>query len=131
MRTEFKVFRFIAVFFFVVAPIYWIMAHEIAGAVALLLSGAVGLIIAAYMNITGRKIDARYEDNPDAEVVDGTGELGFFPPSSIWPLWAAATLSLIVLGPIYGWWISIIGAGVGVWALTGWVFEFYRGDYSH
>ena len=57
--------------------------------------------------------------------------LGFFPASSIWPLWAALTMVLIVLGPVFGWWISLLGLGMGIWSLTGWVYEYYRGDYKH
>jgi len=65
------------------------------------------------------------------EIAEGAGELGCFPASSIWPLWTAATMVLIVLGPVFGWWISLIGLGVGIWSLTGWVYEYYRGDYKH
>jgi Cytochrome c oxidase subunit IV len=43
------------------------------------------------------------------------------PASSIWPLWAALTMVLIVLGPVFGWWISLLGLGMGIWSLTGWV----------
>ena len=38
---------------------------------------------------------------------------------------------LIVLGPVFGWWISLLGLGMGIWSLTGWVYEYYRGDYRH
>jgi hypothetical protein len=36
-----------------------------------------------------------------------------------------------VLGVVIGWWLVIIGAGLGVVALTGWVFEYYRGEHAH
>ncbi|HEY5179915.1 MAG TPA: cytochrome c oxidase subunit 4 [Dermatophilaceae bacterium] len=69
---------------------------------ALLLAGVLLGMITVYLAITSRKID-RPEDKPDAEIVEGAGELGFLPASSIWPLWAALTMVLIVLGPVFGW----------------------------
>jgi hypothetical protein len=41
---------------------------------------------------------------------------------------AAATA---VLGIAVGWWIFFIGAGIGIVALVGWVFEYSRGDHAH
>ena len=132
MRTEWKIFAPIAVFFFIVAVIYGYFTRltEPIGMVGLLLSGLFCVMIAVYLAITSRKID-RPEDHPDAEIAEGAGELGFFPASSIWPLWAALTMVLIALGPVFGWWISLIGVGMGIWSLTGWVYEYYRGDYRH
>ena len=37
----------------------------------------------------------------------------------------------LLLGPVFGWWLSILGVGVGVWAVCGWVYEFYVGEYAH
>ena len=35
------------------------------------------------------------------------------------------------LGPVFGWWLTLLGAGIGVWAVMGWCYEFYVGDYKH
>lgn len=131
MKTERGIFTFVAIFFLVMAPIYWFSAHEIAGAIALLLSGLFGLMIMGYLALTGRSIDLRAEDDKDAEIAEGAGALGFFPPKSIWPFWCALTIAIMVLGPVFGWWITILGAGLGAWALCGWVYEYYRGAYRH
>jgi len=132
VKTEWKIFAPIAVFFVVVAVIYgyFTKLSEPIGIVALVLAAATCGMIAVYLAITSRKID-RPEDRPDAEIAEGAGELGFFPASSIWPLWTALTMVLIVLGPVFGWWISLLGLGMGIWSLTGWVYEYYRGDYRH
>lgn len=132
MKTEWKIFAPIAIFFIVVTVIYsfFTKLSEPIGTVALLLSGAMCGMIAIYLALTSRKID-RPEDRPDGEIAEGAGELGFFPASSIWPLWTALTMVLIVLGPVFGWWISLMGLGMGIWSLTGWVYEYYRGDYKH
>ena len=132
MRTEWKVFAPIGAFFFIVTVIYGYFTRlkEPIGMVGLLLSGLFCVMIAVYLAITSRKID-RPEDDPHGEIAEGAGELGFFPASSIWPLWTALTMVLIVLGPVFGWWLSLIGVGMGIWSLTGWVYEYYRGDYRH
>ena len=81
--------------------------------------------------VTARRIEPRPEDLKDAEIADGAGELGFFPPYSWWPLWCACCLALIVLGIIFGWWLFIIGCGLGIFALSGLIFEYYRGEHAH
>jgi hypothetical protein len=77
-------------------------------------------------------MEPRPEDRKDAEIADGAGELGFFPPYSWWPLWCAATLGLIVFGTAMGaWWLLIIGGGLGAIALCGWIYEYYIGEHAH
>lgn len=132
MRTEWKIFAPIGGFFVLVAIIYgyFTKLSEPIGIVGLLLSAALCGMIATYLALISKKID-RPEDDPNGEIAEGAGELGFFPASSIWPFWTALTMVLIVLGPVFGWWISLIGLGMGIWSLTGWVYEYYRGDYKH
>ena len=42
-----------------------------------------------------------------------------------------ACLAVIVLGVVIGWWLVIIGAMLGAVALSGWIFEYYRGVHAH
>ncbi len=132
MKTEWKVFAPIAAFFVLLAPIYaWFTKlSEPIGVVGLLLASGTCGLIAFYLARVSRHTD-RAEDRPDGEIAEGAGDQGFFPASSIWPLWAALTMVVIVLGPVFGWWITLIGLGMGAWSLTGWVYEYYRGDYRH
>lgn len=131
MKAERWIFTLIAVFFLVVAPLYWFVSGEIIGTVALLLTLAFCGMLAVFLTIQSRKIDPRPEDRKDAEIIEGAGELGFFPGRSIWPFWTALTVTLMALGPVFGWWLTLLGAGVGVWALSGWVYQYYRDDYQH
>ena len=131
MKVEGWMFAAIAIFLAIVSPIYWFMSHEIIGTVALIMSVLLFVMIAVYMFNLARKMDARLEDRKDAEIAEGAGALGFFPPKSIWPFWVALTVQLLALGPVFGWWISILAVVLGIWALSGWVFEYYRGDYQH
>ena len=131
MKLEAWVFGVNAIFFGIVAPIYWFSSEDPTGTSALVMTALLSSLVAFYLGFHANKMDARPEDRKQAEIVDGAGELGFFPPYSWWPLWCALSLSLIVLGVVFGWWLTVIGVGAGTMALIGWVFEFYRGAHAH
>jgi len=131
MKAEAWVFGILTVFVLIVTPIYWIMSEDPTGTTALVMTFFLSLLVAFYLAVTGRRMDARPEDRKEAEIADGAGELGFFPPYSWWPLWCALTLSVIVLGLVFGWWLFIAGSAIGIVTLSGWVFEYYRGDHAH
>jgi len=131
VKIEAWIFGINAVFFGVVTPAYWFLSEDPSGTAALFMTTALMLLVTFYLAFHAKKMDLRPEDNKLAEVVDGAGELGFFPPYSWWPLWCAASLAVCVLGIVFGWWLFIIGVGLGSIALVGWVFEFYRGEHAH
>ena len=131
MKIEAWVFGILSVFVVVVTPIYWLMSNDPTGTTALVMTFFLSLLVAFYLSVTARRMDARPEDRKEAEIAEGAGELGFFPPYSWWPLWCAATLGVIVLGIVYGWWLFIIGVGLGSIAVCGWIYEYYRGEYAH
>ena len=132
MKVEGWMFAAIAIFVAIVTPIYWFMSHEIIGTVALIMTVLLFTMVAFYVFNRSRKMDARLEDRKDAEIAEGAGALGFFPPKSIWPFWAALTVAVIFLGPaLHQGWITLIGIAMGIWSCSGWVLEFYRGDYKH
>lgn len=137
MKVEARLFMFLWVFFAVVTVIYLgsnfvIYRHvEPIGTTVFALSCLMSLMIWFYLVVVGRKMDHRPEDIKTGEVVDGAGTLGFFPPRSIWPFASAAVLSVVLLGPIFGWWLTILGVVVGIWVCFGWCYEFYVGEYRH
>lgn len=131
MKVEAWVFGANAVFLGIVTPIYWIMSEDPTGTSALVMATGLAALVAFYLGFHGRRMDARPEDRKEAEIVEGAGELGFFPPYSWWPLWCALALSVCVLGVVFGWWLFLIGVAAGSMALTGWVFEYYRGEHAH
>lgn len=131
MKAEAWVFGFNAIFFAIVAPVYWLSSGDPTGTAALTMTCALALLVTFYLGFHAKKMDSRPEDRQEAEISDGAGELGFFPPYSWWPLWCAATLGLCVLGVVFGWWLSLLGLGAGSVALNGWVFEYYRGEHAH
>ncbi len=131
MKAETWVFVALAVFVAAVTPIYWIMSNDPTGTAALILTFFLVLMISLYLGIISRRIDPRPEDKKSGEIAEGAGELGFFPPSSKWPLFVSLTFTLVILGPVFGWWLMVLGFGFGAVTLTGLVFEFYRGDHAH
>lgn len=131
MKAESLTFLGLALFFAIVAPVYWVMSHEPAGTAALILTTLLLLMIGGYLALIARKMDPRPEDRKDGEILEGAGELGFFPPHSLWPFICALTFGLVILGPVFGWWLTILGFGFGAFAVMGWIFEYYRGEFSH
>jgi ABC-type glycerol-3-phosphate transport system permease component len=131
VKIEAWVFGILSLFVLVVTPIYWLMSNDPTGTTALVMTFFLALLVAFYLSITARRMDPRPEDRKEAEIVDGAGELGFFPPYSWWPLWTAMTLAVAVLGIVFGWWLFIAGCGIGIVTLSGFIFEYYRGDHAH
>lgn len=131
MKVEAWIFGSLVIFYAIVTPIYWFVSYEITGTVALLLTFFLVFMIAVYLGLISRRIPPRPEDRKSGEIAEGAGELGFFPPQSKWPLFCALTLALFVLGPVFGWWLSILATGIAVATVTGWIYEFYRGDHAH
>jgi hypothetical protein len=132
VKVESLIFGIIAFFCVAAAVVYGFWAKEPIGTTALVLSAGLTGLIGGFFWFVSRRIDARPEDRKDAEIADGAGELGFFPPYSWWPLWCAATLGLIVFGTaMAAWWLLIIGFGLGALALCGWIYEYYVGEHAH
>ena len=131
MKIEAYVFLALTGFFAVIAPVYWILSRDPTGTAALILTFFLALMIAGYLGLIARRLDPRPEDKNLGEIAEGAGELGFFPPQSIWPLYVAVTAALVFLGPVFGWWLTIIGFGFGAISITGLLYEFYRGDHAH
>lgn len=137
MKKEAWVYLPLAGFFVFMTVMYYFFGRydngkiEWAGTAALALSALMVLMIGGFYTITGSKMDLRPEDRVDGEIVEGAGAVGFFPPSSIWPFWCAVTAGLVFLGPVFGWWITALGFGFGAWAVCGWVYQYYKGEYAH
>jgi hypothetical protein len=131
MKAEAWIFGICTAFFLLVTPSYWFITGDPTGTSALVMTTLLTLLITFYLGIHAARMEPRPEDLKDAEIADGAGELGFFPPYSWWPLWCALTAATIVLGVVIGWWLVVIGAVLGAVALSGWVFEYYRGEHAH
>jgi hypothetical protein len=132
MKSEAWIFAICTIFLVLVSPAYWFITSDWTGTSALVMTTLLTLMVTLYLGFHAAKMDPRPEDRKDGEIAEGAGELGFFPPYSWWPLWCALTLAVIVFGLAAGaWWLFIIGTVIGAVALTGWIFEYYRGIHAH
>ncbi|HEX8934609.1 MAG TPA: cytochrome c oxidase subunit 4 [Pseudonocardiaceae bacterium] len=129
MRVEARIFEIITAFFFASAVIYGLWSHgEPVGSAAITLTGGLTLIVGTYFRFVSRRVRMRPEDNVDAEISDGAGELGFFSPGSYWPFGMA--LGASVLGYALAlnlWWMVAIGVALVIGTVTGLVFEYHIG----
>lgn len=132
MKVEAWIFAVTTAFFALVTPSYWLITGDWTGTTALAMTTALALMVGSYLGFHASRMDPRPEDRQSAEIADGAGELGFFPPYSWWPLWCSMCLATMVYGVAVGaWWLVIIGGAFGIIALCGWVFEYYRGIHAH
>lgn len=131
MKSEAWVFIICTAFFGLLSPVYWFMSYDPTGTSALVMTTLLMALCAFYLGVHASRMEPRPEDRQDGEIVEGAGELGFFPPYSWWPLWCGLTLGVIVLGVVVGWWMVVIGAVLGLVALQGLIFEYYRGEHAH
>jgi hypothetical protein len=138
MKAEAWIFAICTVFLVLVTPAYWFITDasqhgpDWTGTSALTMTTLLTAMMTLYLGFHARKMDPRPEDRKDADISEGAGELGFFPPYSWWPLWCGLTLAVIVFGvAAAAWWLFIIGAVLGAIALSGLIFEFYHGEHAH
>ena len=95
---------------------------------ALILTGCLALLIGSYFQFVARRIGPRPEDNPDAEVSDGAGELGFFSPGSYWPVGLAGAAAFMAVAlAFFHVWMIVLGMGLMLVAIAGLVFEYHAG----
>jgi Cytochrome c oxidase subunit IV len=132
MKVESRIFEIITAFFFLAAIVYALLAHEPVGIVALFLTGGLALIIGTYFRFVSRRLEQRPEDNPEAEISDGAGDVGFFSPGSYWPIGVAAAAALTGVAIAF-WhvWLLVIGGVLLLLAVGGLVFEYHIRPSEH
>jgi hypothetical protein len=117
----------IAIFFGIVGAIYWFVSYEQGGTVMLAGTTLLGLLPGSYYLWWSRRMKPRPEDRTDATVEEGSGIIGSFPNSSIWPFILGMGLFLIVLSLVFGLWLLTPGAALVISALVGVTVESRRG----
>jgi protein-S-isoprenylcysteine O-methyltransferase Ste14 len=131
MKVEGFLFVGCAVFFAVSDAVYWYFSKDPTGTTALALAVGLAFLTGFYLLFTGRRLPRRPEDDPEGEISQGTGELGFFSPHSWWPLLLGLAAATAAAGMALGWWLFLIGLLLVFLATIGFVFEYYRGIYAH
>jgi hypothetical protein len=131
MKIEGYLFVGCAIFFAIADVVYWLWSKDPTGGTALAISVGLAGLIGFYLLFTGARVDERPEDDKEGEIADAAGELGFFSPHSWWPLFLALAAALTAVGVVIGWWMVFIGAMATILTAIGFVFEYYRGHFSH
>jgi protein-S-isoprenylcysteine O-methyltransferase Ste14 len=131
VKVEAYLFLGCATFFGASDIVYWKFSHDPTGTTALALSVCLAFLVGFYVLFTGRRLPERPEDTPEGEIDEGVGELGFFSPHSWWPFFVGLAAAVAALGVALGWWLFLIGLLATVFAVIGFVFEYYRGHYAH
>ena len=131
MKFEGSLFVGCAIFFGGADIVYWYFSKDPTGTTALALAVGLAFLTGFYLLFTGRRLPERPEDNPDGEIAEGTGELGFFSPHSWWPLFVGLAAAIAALGVAIGWWMFLIGLLALFLTTIGFVFEYYRGENKH
>jgi hypothetical protein len=127
MRVEARIFEIITAFFFLSAVVYGLWSGgEPVGTVALTLTGGLTLIVGTYFRFVSRRVRMRPEDNAEAEISDGAGELGFFSPGSYWPVGMAAAATVVGFALAFAeWWLVALGILALLTTIAGLVFEYH------
>ena len=132
MKVESRIFDIVTVFFFIAAIVYTVVAREVVGVVALFLTGGLSLIICTYFRFVSRRLEDRPEDNPEAEISDGAGDVGFFSPGSYWPIAVAGSAALVGIGLAFFYvWLLVIAGVLLLFTVGGLVFEYHIRPADH
>ena len=127
MKVEGLLFGVYAVFLILVTAIYWLLSQDPTGTACLLLSGFLAFMVGYYLWFTARRMEARPEDRGDADISEGSGEMGFFSPHSWWPIYTAGAFTITAIGLIFGPWLFLIGFVLVLITSMGFLFEYYVG----
>ena len=130
MKVGGWLFGIFAIFYFIVAGIYYYLSGDEIGTTALVMTGGLAILVAFYTLYTDRRLDAMPEDRPDANIDEADPEYGFYSPHSWWPLPVAIGAMLIALGLTFAAWLVVLGVTVLFIAIIGWLFEYYRGSFA-
>ncbi|MEU2020808.1 cytochrome c oxidase subunit 4 [Streptomyces sp. NPDC016469] len=123
MKGEAWLFSGVALFFAATCAVYAAFAPDPAGIAALAVSGLMAALISAFLWRQARRSAPRPEDRKDALVQEVSGRRGCFPARSHYPAISAAGTALLGLGTVQGLWLFLIGVGVLIPGVYGFVFQ--------
>ncbi|MCW2715769.1 MAG: putative integral rane protein [Frankiales bacterium] len=127
MKVEGYLFGFIGAFLVPATIVYWYFSRDPTGTACLVMSIGLAAMVAFYLLFTAKRMDARPEDRPDAEISEGSGEVGFFSPHSWWPIAMGASFAITMIGTVIGPFLVMIGGMMLLVSTFGLLFEYYVG----
>jgi hypothetical protein len=109
MRVGLRLFLSSMSFAIVIAIVYWLIAHEIAGTFLLGFMAFALAVIAGYMIVAEREADL-WGDRPDANQRDAAGQVvGTYSIRSPLPMWAGLAITCILLGLVISPTLAVLG----------------------
>ncbi len=117
----------IGVFFGIIGIVYWFTSYEDGGFAMLVGSALLGLGPGAYYFWWSQRMKPQADDDPEAEVAEGSGAIEAFPGSSIWPFILGLGATFTVLTFVFGLWMAPIAAALILSAAIGGTVESRRG----
>ncbi len=127
MKLVAKLFIGGAVFYLLVAGVYWIMSHDEAGTTALVLTGGLAAMIGFYLLVTANRLPDQPDDLDNAEIWDADADYGHFSPHSWAPLMVGISAAITFAGLAFAAWVVAAGAVLVIMSSAYWVFEYYHG----
>ena len=127
MKANWKLFSGLAVFYAIMAFVYYWVGGETVGITGMILAACLAAMVGFYVWFTQKRIGFDIpSDDLDGEIADDAGELGFYSPHSWWPLPVALSATAMSVGLLIGWWLVLIALGVLVISIIGMVTEYEK-----
>lgn len=138
MKNNVVIFTVLGAYFVLSGIVYiiWnnLAGHEFepTGSLGLLLAAVLAGFIAFFLNMVNRSQGGILlpEDAPTADIDDADPNIGHFSPWSWWPLVLGFAVALAFLGLAVGFWIMFLAIPFVLIAITGWTYEYYRGNFG-
>jgi hypothetical protein len=127
MKANWKLFTGLAIFYTIMAFVYYWVGGETVGITGMILAACLAAMVGFYVWFTQKRIGFDIpSDDLEGEIADDAGELGFYSPHSWWPLPVALSSCVTGLGLIIGWWLVLIGVGALLISIIGFVTEYEK-----
>lgn len=131
MKIDGRLFLWGCAFYALVAIVYGVWSDDWAGTTALAFTAFMAFLVGFYLTFTARRVGPQPEDDIHGDIEDADPDYGFFSPHSWWPLALGASAATIGVGLVFAAWLVLLGVVALMLSLVGFVFEYYRGDFSH
>src|SRR5579884_3466189 len=114
-------------FFGAIGIVYWFFSYEDGGFLMLIGATLLGLFPGSYYLWWSYHSKRQADDDPDADVAEGAGDIGSFPASSIWPFILGMGAMFACLTFIFGLWTAPIATALILSGAIGGTVESRRG----